>query len=133
LAQQAGGLRVAGEQQQAGGGAVQAVHGVDVVAAVQLAGVLQGELGFVFVDGAAVYQQTRGLVHGQQPVVPVQLGQRVVAHAQEIGGKRGGDDTAPNGSVQCRFRRAPRVQAGGFKHRDAGVLAIRQQGEFGGG
>lgn len=77
LAEQTGGVRVAGEQQQTRCRPVQTMRRVDVFATVQLAGVLQGKFGFVPVDGAAVHQQTGRLVHGQQPVVPVQLGQRI--------------------------------------------------------
>jgi len=85
LAEQAGGMRVTGEQQHAGCRPVQAMHGVDVFATVQLTGVLQRKFGFVAVDGTAVHQQPGGLVYGQQPVVPVQLGQRICrgqAHRQ---------------------------------------------------
>src|SRR5690606_6218569 len=53
------------------------MHRIDVLPAVETAGILQGKFRFVAVDGAAVHQQAGGLVHCQQPVVSVDFNKRV--------------------------------------------------------
>src|SRR5690554_1834954 len=78
LADRSGGVRVTGKQQNAGGGPVQPMHRIDMLTAVQGPGVLQGKLGFMLVNRAAVYQQAGGFVDCQQPRVPVDFRERVV-------------------------------------------------------
>ena len=70
-------LRIPGKQQDTRGGTIQPVHGVDMLTAVHSPGILQGKFGFVLVDRTAVHQQSGWLVHGQQPVVPINFSKRV--------------------------------------------------------
>jgi len=74
-----GDLAAQGEQQHAGGRFVEAMHRIDPTTDL-IAHQLQGETGFVPVDGAAVHQQTGRFVHGHQVVVAVEDVEVLVGH-----------------------------------------------------
>lgn len=63
LRQQAGGVAVEGKQQYAGGGAVEAVHGENVLANLVAQG-LHGKAGFVPIEPASVHQHARRFADG---------------------------------------------------------------------
>lgn len=71
LSKQAGGVWVEGEQERAGGGAVETVDGVNVLPDLVAQG-LQHEAGFLGGNGAAVYQHPGGFVYGDAGFVAVE-------------------------------------------------------------
>src|SRR5690606_40051972 len=56
LAQHTGGMGITGKHQQPRRWTIQAMHRIDVLPAVETAGILQGKFRFVAVDGAAVHR-----------------------------------------------------------------------------
>jgi len=74
-----GDLAAQGEQQHAGGRFVEAMHGVDPTTDL-ITHQLQGETGFVTVNGAAMHQQSGRFVHGHQVVVAIEDVEAFVRH-----------------------------------------------------
>jgi len=70
---ESGGFAVECKEQDAGGGFVQAVYGVDVLTDV-VADQGQGDAGFMAVDAGAVYEHAGGLMYGNQVSVLVEDG-----------------------------------------------------------
>ena len=54
------------------------MHWVNMLAAIHCTRVLKGKLGFMLINGAAMHQQSGWLVDGQQPLVAINLGERIL-------------------------------------------------------